>query len=64
MRIGFLRGSQKKLEYWEDQEMEGSMIFKYIFKKHNAAEWTVLIWLRIGSGLKTLLNTVMTFRVR
>ena len=34
----------------EDPALDGRIIFRWIFKKWFGETWTVMIWLRIGTG--------------
>jgi len=37
-------------DYLEDLEVDEITILKWIFKKWDRETWTVLLWLRIGTG--------------
>ena len=34
----------------EDPDVDEKMIFRWIFRKWDVGIWTLLIWLRIGTG--------------
>jgi hypothetical protein len=48
MHIEYWWESQKKKDHWEDKDVGGWTILKWIFKKLDGMVWTGLIWLRIG----------------
>jgi hypothetical protein len=45
--------------YSEDQDVDGRIILKWIFRKREVGVWTGSSWLTIG----TLVNAVMNLRV-
>ena len=47
---GFWWGDLWERDHLEDQDVDGRMILKWIFKKWGWESWTGLIWLRIGTG--------------
>jgi hypothetical protein len=49
MHIGYLWESQKVRDHWEDQEVGGWTILKWILEKWGQGARTGLIWLRIGT---------------
>jgi hypothetical protein len=56
--IGYWWESQKVGDHWEDQDIGGWTILKWILERENGKVWFGLIWLRI----QTLVNTVMNLR--
>jgi hypothetical protein len=50
MHIGYWWGSQKEGDHWEDQDVGGWTILKWILERQDGMVWTGLIWLRIGTG--------------
>jgi hypothetical protein len=49
IHIGYWWESQKKRDQWEDQDVGGWTISKWILERFNGMVWTGLIWLRIGT---------------
>jgi hypothetical protein len=49
---GDRKGAYRVLErdHLENVGVYGRIILKWIFKKWNGESWTVLIWLRMGTG--------------
>jgi hypothetical protein len=50
MHIGFWWESQKERDPWEDQDVGGWTILKWVLERMNGVVWTELIWLRIGTS--------------
>jgi hypothetical protein len=50
MHIGFLWKIQKEGDHWEDVDIGGRIILKWILEKSDGVVWTGLIWLRIRTG--------------
>jgi hypothetical protein len=49
-----LLGSQKERDHWEDQDVGGWTISKWILERLDGMMWTGLIWLRIGTSGRLL----------
>ena len=49
MYTGFWWEDLGETDYMEDLGVDGK-ILKWIFKKWDVGGWTVLIWMRIGTG--------------
>jgi hypothetical protein len=47
---GFWWGNLRERDHLEDPDVDGRIILRWIFRKWNVGAWTVLIWLRIGTG--------------
>jgi hypothetical protein len=50
MNIGYWWESQNVSVHWEDQDVGGWTILKWILEKYNVIVWIGLIWLRIGTN--------------
>jgi hypothetical protein len=50
MHIGDWWESRKEGDHWEDQDVGGWTILKWIFERQNGIVWLGLIWLRIGTS--------------
>jgi hypothetical protein len=50
MQVGFWWGSQKEIDHYEDADLSGRKILKFVLEKQNGVVWTGLIWLRIGKS--------------
>jgi hypothetical protein len=50
MHIGYWWGSQTEKGHWEDQDVGGWTILKYILERYDGMVWTGSIWLRIGTS--------------
>jgi hypothetical protein len=48
MHTGFCCESQKELDQWEDLDVDGRIVLKWIMEKYDGVVWTRFIWLRIG----------------
>jgi hypothetical protein len=47
---GYLWESQKERDFWENQDVCGWIILRWILDGYNEVVWTVLVWLRIGTS--------------
>jgi hypothetical protein len=47
---GFWWGSLREGDHWEDPDVDGRIILRWIFRKWDVGAWTGLSWLRIGTG--------------
>jgi hypothetical protein len=45
----FWWGNLRERDHFEDQDLDGRIILRWIIRKWDGA-WTGLIWLRIGTG--------------
>jgi hypothetical protein len=50
MHIGYWWESQKDRDLWEDQDIGGWSILKWILERRDGMVWIGLIWLRIGTS--------------
>jgi hypothetical protein len=50
MYIGYWWESKKKRDYWEDQDVGGWTILKWILERYDGMEWIGWIWRRIGTS--------------
>jgi hypothetical protein len=50
MRIGYWWECQKEIDHWEDQDVGGWTILKWILDRYDGMVWIGLIWLRIGTS--------------
>jgi hypothetical protein len=48
--IGYWWESQKERDHWEDQDVGGLTILKWILERYDGMVWIGLIWLRIGTS--------------
>ena len=63
-RVGERRGAYTVLvgkpegkNYFQDPDIDGRIILRWIFRKLNGEKWTGLIWIRIGTGGGQLYTT-------
>jgi hypothetical protein len=54
MHIEYWWESRKKGDQWEDQDVGGRTLLKWIFEKYDRIVWIGLIWLRIGTSGRLL----------
>jgi hypothetical protein len=50
MHVGSWWECQKERDHWEDQDVGGLTILKWILEKYDGMVWIGLIWLRIGTN--------------
>jgi hypothetical protein len=50
MHVGYWWGIQNKRDHWEDQDLGGWTILKWILGRQDAMVWIGSIWLRIGTS--------------
>jgi hypothetical protein len=43
-------GNLREREHLEDSDVDGRIIFRWIFRKWDVGAWSGLIWIRIGTG--------------
>ena len=58
-----LVGKPKGRDHFEDVDLDGRMILKWVLKKQDGRGCTGFIWLRVGTG-GAVLNTVMNLRTK
>jgi hypothetical protein len=49
MHIGYWWEKQKIRDHWEDQDVGGWTILKWILEREGGMAWIAMIWLRIGT---------------
>jgi hypothetical protein len=62
MHIGYWWESQKERDHWEDQDIGGWTILKWILEILDGVIWIGLIWLNRDQW-RTVVNTAMNLRV-
>jgi hypothetical protein len=50
MHIGYWWESQKERDHYEDQDVGGWTILKWILERYDGMIWSGSIWLRIGTS--------------
>ena len=58
----FWWGNLRERDHWGDQDVDGSIILRWIFRKWEGVVGTGWSWLSIGTGVLALVSTVMNFR--
>jgi hypothetical protein len=48
--FGYRWESQKERENWEDQDIGGWTVLKWILERSDGMMWIGLVWLRIGTS--------------
>jgi hypothetical protein len=62
MHTGFWLEIQKERHHYEDLDVCGKIILRWILERYDGVVWTGCIWLRIVI-VGALVNPVMNFRV-
>jgi hypothetical protein len=62
-RVGYWWESQRERVHYEDQDIGGWIILGWILERWEGVMWTGLVWLRIGTGGRALVNSVLNLRV-
>jgi hypothetical protein len=47
---GIWWGNLRERDHWEDADIDGRIILRWIFRKWDARAWTGSMWLMIGTG--------------
>jgi hypothetical protein len=63
MHIGYWWESQKERDHKEDEDVGGWTILKWTLERQYGMVRIGLIWFRIGTSGRVLVNTVMNLRV-
>jgi hypothetical protein len=50
MYIGYWWEIQKRIDHWEEQDVGGCTVVKFILERSDAVLWTGLIWPRVGTN--------------
>jgi hypothetical protein len=50
MHIGHWWESQNKSDHWEDQDVDGWTMLKYILERQDGMVWIGFIWFGIGTS--------------
>jgi hypothetical protein len=50
MHANFWKGSLKEVDHFEDTDLAGKVILKYILMKEYGAAWSGFIWFRIRTS--------------
>jgi hypothetical protein len=50
MHKGFRGESQMERDHYEDLNVGGRILFRWILERYEGVLWTELSWLRIGTG--------------
>ena len=47
---GFWLGNLRERDHWEDPDIDGRIILRWIFRKWGEGVWAGSMWLRTGAG--------------
>jgi hypothetical protein len=50
MHIAYWWESQKERDHWQNQDVRGWTILKWILERYDGVIWIGLIWIRIGTS--------------
>jgi hypothetical protein len=54
VHIGYWWEGQKERDHWEDEDIGGWTILKWILERQDGMVWIGFIWLRIGTNGRLL----------
>jgi hypothetical protein len=54
MHVGYWWEIQKERDHWEDQDVGGWTVLKWILERYDGMVWIGSIWLRIGTSVGLL----------
>jgi hypothetical protein len=47
---GFLCGNPRAIDHFEEPDLDGKIILRWLLRKWGVSVWTGSIWFRIGTG--------------